>query len=378
MVTGKRARRCLAVGLWAASGLLACASSPEPPPHSPTTSPHPESEVKWNGREVPGRYVDAVLSASGDEIVLLDASGTVTVRATADLRVTGSARTGATAAGLSPHGSRVVQFEMVEDYRSDLQVWDSRTGKSLLNLERAHSSLPLQPEYSHDESTMVTAGAEGSPRVWNLRDGTQRANWDTDAAMLHYMGLSRDGKLLATMGEGQEAEHFVVWDVATQTRRFAVPKDYTIPLFSWDSKWLVARPLEDGPPAVFDATSGKRVRLMSEVGVAVAAQFGPGAKLLLVAKSGEISIWNTELWMRVKSPQLHGTAAAFSADGKWLAIEGKGRPARLVSLTDGKSHALSLRPGHTSTVLSIRTTAVLTKEKRQSGEDDERIVVWTR
>jgi WD40 repeat protein len=229
---------------------------------------------------------------------------------------------GANGAVLSEDG-RLVAFQE-ESARGDCFLWDVASS-------RLQHKLPLGgPDnylaFSPDGKTLVTAGMySGLLKAWDVETGRGRTVGRHQA---HLRGLSyaADGTLLSWSDARNDLIR--VWDAKAgrERLRLPVPADTAGATLSPDGRvvasWRVARLFKFLGMQYWDAATGKPVPVWASPDVATvhATQFTPDGKVLLVATSDGILVWDP---VRGKSLRtLPGDRVRLSPDGKTAATIG--------------------------------------------------------
>ncbi len=171
-----------------------------------------------------------------------------------------------------------------------VRLWSSTNGDEV-GVIRGHTAGLTDVAYSPDGSRIVTASIDNTVRVWDVESGEELATLTGEIAAVHRVAFSPDGSLIASAGENQVVN---VWDA----------KSY--------------EPMSYSPLAV-------PVRLMTMA-------FSPDSSHLAVSggtdNSGPIYIWNTRTGEPEIGQPLHANyvlSIAFAPDGGTLystAIDG--------------------------------------------------------
>jgi WD40 repeat protein len=66
--------------------------------------------------------------------------------------------------------------------------------------------------FSPDGRALITAGADGIIRVWDVASGRQKQGWKSSQGAIFALALSGDGKTIATGGSDSTVR---LWDIAT-------------------------------------------------------------------------------------------------------------------------------------------------------------------
>lgn len=209
---------------------------------------------------------------------------------------------------LSPSGDRVV---CVVDYKVEVQVYDTTTGKSLARLERGDINRVNAIGWSSDGRHLlgvVTAikprGNEGSEErivVWDAASGKILLS-ATNATALDLISVSPDGRSLAEAGADK---HLRIRDTATlAVRREFRAHDAAVTALTWHpTKNILASASEDLSIRVWDIDTGARLEdLHGFIAPPTELNFSPSGKRLAAAAQDEgTRVWELPEPMKVNA-----------------------------------------------------------------------------
>jgi WD40 repeat protein len=250
----------------------------------------------------------------------------------------------------------------------EVALWDVATGKRRAALV-GHRERVFRIALSKDGQTLAAGDLE-QVKVWDVAKRRVRFT----VAGRSSLGLSSDGKLLATLGKDGTVR---LWDTTTGKERASRPDPFGHVALSADGKLLAASG-HGRTIRLFDVATWRELGRMDGAGSVV---FSPDARLLANITGGTIILWDVAT--RRKHVILKGhdgsiQQVAFSPDGRTLASACSGRneivagELKLWDVTTGEERA-DLK-GHRSVVSAVafapdgRTLA--------SGSWDGAIKLW--
>ena len=286
-----------------------------------------------------------------------------------------------------------------------VRVWDLRSGDPITVIRNeddveavaANTAVPRPSffnavDFSDDDTSLVTAGSDGTARVWAVADGAEAIAYQAHDAGIRRLSFSHDGAWIATASADRTA---AVWRAADGKQVFRTPasrfKVYGV-AFSPDDK-LVATAGNEGV-SLWDLGAGTRLHLFPIGGTASDVAFSPDGKRLyaiagtkgyilavadgkvlhvlegheeelaavgasqsLVATAGldkKILLWNPDTGAQVGQLEGHLVGIlhlAFSHDGAYLISGGKDKSAIIWNVKDQKS--VALLPAHDDVISGV-------------------------
>lgn len=257
---------------------------------------------------------------------------------------------------------------------ADIKIWDAATGKQLVVL-KGYNEVIRGIEFTRDGSRLVTAGYDGTLRIWNAHQKPQPRKFPKVSAYATCIALSRDGSRFAVGGR----DGFVqVVEVATGKRLYSVapkgPGSVDGVSFSPDGNRLacVGRDVK-----IVDSGTGNVLANFRPLASVYRVRFSPDGRWIACPHSdGMLRIWDVvtqEQVVALRADRGGLMDVAFSPDGQRIAIACRG--GRSVKVWEIKSKTL-LRTlhGHKNWVSSVAYTP--DGESIVSGSYDKTLKLW--
>jgi WD40 repeat protein len=253
----------------------------------------------------------------------------------------------------SPDGTRIVTAGLDGTTR----IWEPRTGVELRVLN-VHPHIPGTPVYadivktavySPDGRRILTADAGGAIRTWDARNGTPLTRIVEDLKDLQSAAYSRDGSRIVSAA-GPNAH---VWDANTGAPGVVLkgPEDgLNTAVFSPDGTRVVGA-AADGTARVWDAHTGRELLILrGHLGDVLSAVYSPdGARILTASRDSTARLWDARsgaqlIVISASSAQTQVWFAQFSPDGQTVATAGLDGTVRIWDAATGRQ--LKLFSGH--------------------------------
>jgi WD40 repeat protein len=177
-----------------------------------------------------------------------------------------------------------------------------------------------QAVYSADGERLVTAGGDGTIKIWDATSGALMRELRRDGAKLHYYlaALSPDGKLVAAIDAKGDVAH--VWDAITGAPITEIRNDgleSSSLAFSSDGRWLATTGGDD--VHVLDTHTWRAALTIRGPRIHRVAFDPTGSRLVTGSTTGAVAIWTIPSGERIQHLRDVGEpvdAVAFSPDGK--------------------------------------------------------------
>lgn len=212
---------------------------------------------------------------------------------------------------------------------SHVLVWDTKTGKRLLNLDAVHiGKFPTATSaaFSPDASRIVTVGL-GETVVWDLATAAKLREFDNWQAGGSRVAFHPDGKhiLRGTLAH-EKSKGALLWDVdaGELTHEYRGHDGWWEDLAISPDGRFAATAWNDGKAIVWNvATEVQVCQLDGHKGDTQAVTFSPDSRFVLTGAGEEqrAILWEAATGMKIRifGPQLgEAGSLAFSADGKFI------------------------------------------------------------
>jgi WD40 repeat protein/serine/threonine protein kinase/uncharacterized membrane-anchored protein YhcB (DUF1043 family) len=216
----------------------------------------------------------------------------------------------------SPDGRRIVTSD-----DGAAQVWDAQTYRRMFTL--FHGDTVYQARYSADGARIVTAGGDGTVKIWDAASGALVRELRREGPRRRYFlaAVSPDGRFVAAIDTRGDVAH--VWDAVTgapvaEIRNNSLESPGIA--FSPDGRWLATTGGSD--VHVLDARTWKPALAIRGPRIHRLAFDPTGARLVTGATTGDVSIWAIPSGARIRHLRDAGKsvdAVVFSPDGKLVA-----------------------------------------------------------
>jgi WD40 repeat protein/uncharacterized membrane-anchored protein YhcB (DUF1043 family) len=252
-------------------------------------------------------------------------------------------------AAFSPDGRQIV----TTDDRA-AQVWDAQTYRRMFTL--FHGDTVYQALYSTDGARLVTAGIDGTIKIWDATSGALVRELRRDGAKLRYylVALSPDGKLVAAIDVKGEIAH--VWNAITGAPIAEIRNDgleSSCLAFSSDGRWLATTGGDD--VHVLDTRTWRPALTIRGPRIHRLAFDPTGSRLITGATTGAAAIWaipsGAKIW-HLRDVGEPVDAVAFSPDGQLVATASR----------DGAMQVWRARSGELQSQLNPRHSKILAVE----------------
>jgi WD40 repeat protein len=232
-------------------------------------------------------------------------------------------------AEFSPDGTRIV----TASHDRTAALWDAATGRRT-GLLLGHQGQVTAASFNHDGRLAVTCSYDSTAAIWDVESGRRLHVLHCDKPVMAAC-FSSEGTLVATAGYDNRLR---IWDVATGGLRIGPLSGHSDYIrfieFSRDGKKLLTGSA-DMTARVWNAQSGELLAVLAGHSQPIAAaQFSPDGKQVITAAAPRYPtetptepaarLWdanNGQLLARLESGDgTSASSAAFSPDGRWIAV----------------------------------------------------------
>jgi WD40 repeat protein len=234
-------------------------------------------------------------------------------------------RTMTYAAAFSPDGKTLA----ASDHRKTLLFWDVASARELRKVEGQYTGFG-QLLFSPDGKTLATQG-RSAIRLWDVATGKELQRRDAHEGDVGTVAFSPDGKLLATGSTADDTAR--IWDAATGRQLRVLPHDAYVRTVTFlpDGKGLLTGD-GDSKLRFWDVVTGKEVRALELPGKrqVLSMRLSADGTRLLCSSTGfdetegyRLTAWDVEsgkqLFSRDGRPGMSFDFPGFSADGRLVA-----------------------------------------------------------
>jgi WD40 repeat protein len=279
-----------------------------------------------------------------------------------------------TMVAFSADGQRIVTASADNTSR----VWDVKTGQELATL-KGHESYILTAEFSADGQRIVTASSDETARVWDAQTGKELATLKGHKSRVNTAKFSADGQRIVTTSSDKTAW---VWDAKTG-QELMVLKGHKLDVntaeFSADGQRIVTTS-GDNTVRVWDAKMGKAIAVLkgyegrlSERGVNTASFSMDNQRILTVSDDNTARVWDARTGKLIATLKGHINTASFSPDGQRIVGDNIDNTVDIWDATTGQPIGPPLK-GHEDSVKTV--TFSLDGKRIVSGSYDNKVRVW--
>jgi WD40 repeat protein len=278
-------------------------------------------------------------------------------------------------------------------------VWETATRAELLALRGSRGAVNTV-QFGPDGSSVVTASADGTARIWNVGTGVWLHGFHVHKDWVLDAEFSPDGRIF-TAGEDHA---LMVWNGKTgeYITRLAIPAEAAVSRIAFDpspKRHRFAMAVADGTAVIRDSKTGNRLHTIDEAARAgyssdtgengaalLTAVFSPDGKRVVTASADwTASIWNAATAKHIKTlvPPAQRelgythfgvvTDAAYSPDGRFIVTTGADQ---LAQVWTAKGKWLRTFDGHHANVISVAFDPDPKKPLVVTTSDDETARVW--
>lgn len=234
----------------------------------------------------------------------------------------------------SPDGTRL----LTAGVDGTARVWTIDSGESVVL--SGHDDLIEASSFSPDGSRVVTASFDGTARVWDAASGEELAALRGHEGAVHDVAFSPDGNTIVTAGDDGTA---MIWDAHTGAR-LHVLDGHSRPIydanFSPDGGLLVTAS-DDDTATIWDPQTGRTIHVLRghQDGVYSATFDAGGERVVTSSEDGTAKVWDVgsgHLVADLVGSRGPVVGASFSPDGKTVVTASVDGSARIWEATSGR------------------------------------------
>ncbi len=256
---------------------------------------------------------------------------------------------GHTAEVVSAHFDASGRRVVTAGWDGTARVWDARTGRAEAVMRTGAVQLETAA-FDPDGTRVITAQDDGTARVWNAGTGAPLAvlRHEPRSKVLD-AGFSADGRFVVTAGSDGTAR---VWDASTWRPETTLGRvggpEIRRAVFSRDGS-LVATAGRDGFAVVWSTSTGRSLARLRHGAAVGSVRFGPDRSIVTASDDGTARVW-CPFAREAKPVVLRGhqgvvTDAEFSPDGTRVVTASLDGTARLWSPRTGEELTVPLTHG---------------------------------
>jgi WD40 repeat protein/nucleoside phosphorylase len=294
-----------------------------------------------------------------------------TLRGSSQLRLITGHTSGVESCAWSPDSTHLLSAGM----DGSLRVWDAAIGEQLLNLQ-GHTGWVNSCAWSPDGTRLLSAGSDKRLRVWDATTGEQLLNLQGHTDEVNSCAWSPDSTRLLSAGSDKSLR---VWDATTGEQLLNLQghtDDVNSCAWSPDGTRLLSAD-DDQSLRVWDATTGEQLlNLQGHTGWFLSCAWSPDSTRLLSAEDDKsLRVWDATTGKQLLNLQGHAGgvfSCTWSPDSTRLLSAGDDQSLRVWDATTGEQ-LLNLQ-GHIDGVRSCAWSPDSTR--LLSAGDDQSLRVW--
>jgi WD40 repeat protein/serine/threonine protein kinase len=252
-------------------------------------------------------------------------------------------------------------------YGGTAKVWDVWGSKELLTLEKV-----VTFSWSPDGQRLATGNGDRTENVWDAASGRKLLTLPRHPVRVNAITWSPDGQRLAMA----KAATVQVWDAASGRELLSFGHTSPVSSVCWSPDGnMLATGSEDGAARIWRATGSAEPLTLPgcENQLRCVSWSSDGKRLAAGSPDGKVRVWEVATGRELLTLGQTGAGgpAAWSPDGKWMAIAYG--PAIKVWKTAGGGEPRTLE-GHTENVVSLSWSS--DGKRLATGSDDGTAMVW--
>jgi|GEM_PF-607862 len=276
-------------------------------------------------------------------------------------------------ASFSPTGDEIV----TGGADGSVRVWNVASGAEIVRIQ-GHEGSVNAVQFSPNGNWIISGGEDGSIRVWNVARGIEAFRMDDHLGNVLSVGFNTKGTRIISYSEGGGVQ---IWNADNGSELFHLEDhigNVTSVAFSYDGQHI-ASVGDDRRVRVWDVASGTEVIRMEgdeASSPALSLGFSPdGSRIVSGGYEGGVIVWDVASGMMIRRLVGHTqgvSSVRFSPDGQRIVSGGGDGSVRVWDAVNGEE--LSRLYGHIRNVPSVEFSQ--DGQRIVSGGSDGSIRVW--
>lgn len=239
-------------------------------------------------------------------------------------------------------------------------LWEFHASEAWATSLRAHTSTTVGLAFTPDSRTLISAGADGAVRIWDVDSWTCRATLQPHNDPIHGMDLSPDGRYFATSARDARV---VVYDLRACDVRCVLPgtkSDLSAVCFLADNRHLATVAADDDSLRIWDVESAAlaREKRLTSRGGGYLSPTPDHRGVIVTARDNSFHIFpdplgDIDLQLVLRNTLPNNQRTIVTTDGRRMFCNGNDRTLGVWDLEEGRIVATSQSPNDTIAFLAL-------------------------